>query len=244
MSHRLPAVLMLIAFAAACSGGGGALNELLDQVRLDDPLADTTYRQNHEAIEVPENVPTLIEVLAGDPSPKARQWAALLLGRIGDTQGVSALTAALGDGDNGVRNRAAAALTQMGDDVAEDAFIEALGADSREAQLVVLIELEKVASVKAIPAIITVARVDDGMVSKNATDALGGIGDVSAVGPLSEMAVDTGLSETLRRSAIMNLGRIPGPEATESLGAIITQLGEQEGAEALVQLARDQARAR
>ncbi len=244
MSRRFPAVLLVIAFAAACSGGGGPLNDLLDEVRLDDPRADATYRQNQEAIEVPENVPALIDVLTNDPSPKARQWAALLLGRIGDAQGVPALTAALGDADNGARDRAAAALAQMGDDVAEDAFIEALSSDSREAQLLVLIELEKAASVKAIPAILTLALVDDGMVSKNATDALGGIGDVSAVGPLSEMAVDTGLSETLRRSAIMNLGRIPGPEATAGLGAIITQLGEQEGTEALVQLAQDQSRAR
>ena len=244
MSRRLPAVLMVIAFAAACSGGGGALNELLDEVRLDDPRADGTYRQNQEAIEVPENVPTLIEVLANDPSAKARQWAALLLGRIGGEQSVPALTAALGDSDNGVRDRAAAALIQMGDEVAEDAFIEALSADSREARLLVLIELEKVASVKAIPAIITVARADDGMVSKNAADALGGIGDASAIGPLSGMAVDAGLSETLRRAAIMNLGRIASPEATDSLGAIITQLGEQEGAEALLQLAQDEARAR
>ena len=69
MMRRTSLITALAVFAAACSGGaGGALNELMDQVRLDDPLSGRTYAENRELIEVPESVPTLTDYLANDPS--------------------------------------------------------------------------------------------------------------------------------------------------------------------------------
>ena len=94
------------AFAIACGGGGGPLNALMNEVRLDDPRANRTYAESQAAIEVPESVPALIEFLANDESPKVRAWSALILGRIGDPQAVEALTAALSDTDSDTRNRA------------------------------------------------------------------------------------------------------------------------------------------
>ena len=241
MLRRFVPLVILVAFTAACSGGsGGALNELFDQVRLDDPLATRTYQQNQAIIETPESIPALAEALAGDPSPKVRQWSALILGNIGDVQAVPALTAALSDPDSGTRDRVATALSKIGETEAEDAFIEALRTGSRDAKIMLLVELEKLMSVKAIPAIADTARANEGMVSKNAIDALGGIGDASAAAPLAEIALDATMAENLRRAAIMNLGRMAAPEAEASLQEVIAGLGEQEGVEELLQLAQSQ----
>jgi HEAT repeat protein len=243
MLRRYLPALILVVLAVACSGGaGGALNELFEQVRLDDPLAQRTYQENQALIETPESIPALAEAIQNDPSPKVRQWCALILGRIGDPAGVPALTTALSDSDHGTRDRAVVALAAIGETEAEDAFIEALASGSRDAKITVLVELEKAASVKAIPTIVEAARTNEGMVAKNAIDALGGIADVSATGPLTEMALDANMEESLRRAAIRNLGRIDAPEADAGLQDVISGLGEQEGVDELLQFARDQAR--
>lgn len=240
MFRRLATLTVLAAFTIGCSGGGGPLNTLMDQVRLDDPLADRTYTQNQAAIEVPGSVPALIEYVATDDSPKVRAWSALILGRIGDPQAVPVLTSALSDSDTDTRNRAVAALQLIGESEAEGAFIEALRSGNRDAKITALVELERAGSVTAISTIADTARANEGMVSKNAIDTLGGIDDASATAPLVELALSTGLDNSLRRAAIMNLGRMTVPEAAVGLQEVITGLGEQEGTDELVQLARDQ----
>ncbi len=241
MLRRIALVCVLAVLAVGCSGGGGgALDDLIEQVRLDDPLSDRTYAENQAEIEVAASIPKLTDHLANDESAKVRQYCALILGRIGDPQAVPALTAALSDADQGVRGRVVDALGQLGEDHAETAFIGALQSGSDIAKNTVLVELERAASVTAIPAIAELASSNSGMVSKNAIDALGGIGDPSAVAPLSSIALDAAAPDDLRRAAIRNLGRIPGPEAVAAIAEVITGLGEQEGTEELVLLARDQ----
>jgi hypothetical protein len=241
MLRHTALIIALTAAIAACGGGsGGALNDLLEQVRLDDPLSDRTYQENREAIEVAASIPALTDHLANDPSPKVRQYCALILGRIGDPQAVPALTQALGDTDSGTRDRAVAALRQIGEDQAEAAFIEAVRTGSRDAKITVLVELERGMSTAAVPAVVELAKANEGMVSKNAIDTLGGIGDVSAVPPLQEIALDANMPENLRQAAILNLGRIDAPEADAALEAVITGLGEQPGTEALIAFARNQ----
>jgi HEAT repeat protein len=244
MSRHIAILIIFAAFSTftiGCSGGGGGpLNTLMEQVRLDDPLANRTYAQNQDAIEVPESVAALIEYLANDESAKVRAWGALILGRIGDPQAVPALTVALSDNDTGTRKRAVDALGLIGETEAERAFIEALRSGNRNAQITALVELEKAGSIAAVPAIADTARANEGIVSKNAIDTLGGIGDASAAATLVELALSTSLDASLRRAAIMNLGRMTVPEATSGLQEVITGLGEQEGTDELLQLARDQ----
>lgn len=241
MLRRILIIIAVAAAVAACGGGsGGALNNLLEQVRLDDPLSDRTYQENREAIEVPESIPTLSDHLANDPSPKVRQYCALILGRIGDPQAVPALTQALNDTDSGTRDRAVTALRQIGDEQANAAFIEAVRTGSRDAKITALVELERATTSEAVPAIVELAKANEGMVSKNAIDTLGGIGDVTAVAPLQEIALDADMPENLRQAAILNLGRIDAPEADAALEAVITGLGEQPGTEALIEYARSQ----
>jgi HEAT repeat protein len=237
----LTTLAALSVFTLGCAGGsGGPLNDLMEEVRLDDPLADRTYIQNQNVIEVPESIPALIEYLSNDESPKVNAWAALILGRIGDPQAVPALTAALSNTDADTRNRAVGALSLIGETEAEGAFIEALQSGTRDARITALVELEKTLSINAIPAIADTARANDGMVSKNAIDTLGGMGDASATAPLVELALSTNLDNNLRRAAIMNLHRMTIPEASAGLQEVISGLAEQEGADELLQLARDQ----
>ena len=241
MLRRTTLFIVLAVLTAACGGGGGGpLNELIEQVRLDDPLSDRTYQQNREAIEVPESVPVLVDHLANDESAKVRQYCALILGRIGDPESIPALTGALSDSDAGVRDRAVAALQTIGEEEAEAAFIDAVATGSREARITVLVELERAQSVNAVPAIVDLANADEGMVSKNAIDTLGGIGDTSAVQPLVDMALNANMAENLRHAAIMNLGRIEAPEAAEGIQQVITGLTDQQGAEELLAYAREQ----
>lgn len=240
MLRRIAILTVLAAFTIGCSGGGGPLNTLMDQVRLDDPLADGTYAQSQAAIEVPESIPALLEYVANDESPKVRAWSALILGRIGDPQAVPVLTSALSDSDADTRNRAVGALGLIGESDAEGAFIEALRSGNRDAKVTVLVELERAGSVTAIPAIADTARANQGMLSKIAIDTLGGIGDASAAAPLVELALSASLDDSLRRAAIMNLGRMTVAEAAAGLQEVITGLGEQEGTDELLQLARDQ----
>lgn len=241
MLRRIALTIVLATLVAGCSGGaGGALNDLLEQVRLDDPLSQRTYTEHQAEIEVPESIPALSEHLANDPSEKVRQYCALILGRIGDPQAVPALTAALSDTDSGVRDRAVAALQQIGEEEAQNAFIAVLSSGSNAAKINALVELERSGSVVAVPAIAELARANEGMASKNAVDTLGGIGDPAAVDPLVAIALDPAMAENLRHAAIMNLGRISGPEADAGLQQVITGLGEQQGAEALLEFARGQ----
>lgn len=239
MLRRTALIIALTTVVAACGGGsGGALDELLEQVRLDDPLSDRTYQENQEAIEVPASIPTLTDHLANDPSPKVRQYCALILGRIGDPEAVPALTAALSDTDSGVRDRAVTALMQIGEEQAEDAFIAAIENGTRDARITALVELERAQSAEAVPAIVELAKANEGLLSKNAIDTLGGIGDVSAVAPLVEIALDAEMPENLRHAAVLNLGRIDAPEADSGLQEVISGLSEQPGTEELQEFAR------
>ena len=241
MLRRIALVTVIAALAAGCSGGSsGALDDLIEQVRLDDPLSQRTYAEHQAEIEVPASIPKLTDHLANDPSQKVRQYCALILGRIGDPQAAAALTAAISDQDAGVRGRAIDALRQIDETAAHDAFIEVLSGGSNAAKIAVLVELERSGSVDAVPAVAELARANEGMVSKNAIDTLGGLGDAAAVAPLVEIALDASMAEDLRRAAIRNLGRIAAPEAEAGLQEVVTGLEAQQGAEALLEFARGQ----
>ena len=243
MRRRFVGILIVAALVSACGGPESTVNELLEQARLDDPDVIRTHRENQDILESEAAMPFLISALENDPSPQVRRWCVRLLGRIGNGEAAPALTAALSDDDKDTREGAAVALNMLseatGGATAEDAFIEVLRSGSTPAKIMVLVELEQMKSVSAIPAIAELARSGNPLIAAPATDALGGIGDAAACAPLAEIALNASLAESLRRQAIRNLGRIEAPEATLSLQQVVDQLGEQAGADELRQLARD-----
>jgi cyclophilin family peptidyl-prolyl cis-trans isomerase/HEAT repeat protein len=79
-------------------------------------------------VGLPEGVPPLVRVLAGDRDPEVRQMAAFALGLMGNIAAIDPLRAALRDTSEPVRGRAAEALGLIGD-IASAPAIAAMAAD-------------------------------------------------------------------------------------------------------------------
>lgn len=228
MSRRTATWLVLLGvIAAGCaSNTESAVNELIEQVRLQDPQAMMSYQETQELVESPEALPLWIEALENDPSAEVKEWAARLLGRIGDPQAAPALTEAL-DGPRKVREAAGASLLQIGEEEAEAAFIEALKNGSRDAQIYCLVELERLGSSDAAPAIADVVRDGDPFAAQTAVNTLGGLDVPTSAEALAGLAADTSLPEDIRRQTISNLGRLSVAEADQHLEQLVALLEEQ-----------------
>lgn len=102
--------------------------------------------------ESPEGVAAIVDRLANDSAPAVRQLAAARLGRMETSSGVSALAAALKDGDSRVRQSAADSLGRLGEG-AIGPLITALQGESVEARRLAVYALGKngAAAARAIP---------------------------------------------------------------------------------------------
>lgn len=223
---------------ACASPTESAVDEIVEQVRLDDPAAQGTYAQNRELLESEEALPLWIEHLENDPNPGVRRWAAIALGNIGDAQAVPALTEALHD-ERDVRGAATGALVQIGEEEAAEAFAAALVAEEapRDSRIHCLVQLARLASADHVDAIVTTVRSEDPLVAETAINTLGDIGSEEAVEPLGAIAADPSADPSIRRAAVINLGRIGGEAAQAQLEAVGAALEDEEGAEELRQLA-------
>lgn len=232
-------VLAALGTVAACAGPTeSAVNEIVEQVRLDDPAAQSTYAQNRELLESEEALPLWIDYLENDSDPDVRRWAAIALGNIGDPEAVPALTAGL-HGERDVREAATGALSQIGEEEAAAAFADALAAEdaSRDTRIHCLVQLARMENADHIDDIVEVARSSDSLVAETAINTLGDIGSEEAVKPLGEIATDPSTDPAIRRAAIINLGRIGGEAARAELEAVQAALEGEENAEELHQLA-------
>jgi len=241
MYRRLIGTIILLLLAVGCgSPAQRAVNQLIEQVALDDPMASVTYNENREVLESAEAMPLWIAALQTSASPAVQMWAARLLGRIGSPEAIPALSEALQNGERDVQVSAAAALVLIDEEQAEEAFIAAIRDGNRDAKIHCLIELEKMGSVNAIPAIAEAARAPDAMLASGAITALAGIGSPEAAGPLADLAIDWTVPPEVRKAAILSLGRLAGtgPEVTENLQRIVTEIEGQEGIEELQALAQ------
>lgn len=237
-SRRTLIFLVLIAgLAVACSSPTeSAVNDLIEQIRLGDPLAPQTYEQNRELIESEEALPLWIEALQSSENADVRNWAARILGRIRDPQAVPALTEAL-EASREVRQSASDALVQIGEEEAARAFAECLRSESTDTQIHCLVQLSKLGTTDHVTTIVEVARTSqDPLVVKSAITTLGDIGAADAVDPLAEIALDSNRTDEVRRAAIINLGRIGTQTALNQLGDISNSLEDEQGVEALQEL--------
>jgi HEAT repeat protein len=78
-----------------------------------------------QRLRAPEAIPVAVDAL-GAPDPRARRWAALLLGELEARDARGRLRTALEDSDEGVRLQAARALVKLGDVEAVDHLVLAL----------------------------------------------------------------------------------------------------------------------
>ena len=241
MYRRFIVAVILLLFAIGCgSPAQRAVNQLIEEVALADPMASVTYNENREVLESAEALPLWIAALQTSASPEVQTWAARLLGRIGRPEAVPALSEALQTGARDVQNAAASALLLISEEEAEEAFIASVRDGNRDAKIRCLIELEKMGSVKAIPVIAGVARAPDALLANSAITALSGIGSPEAATPLADLAIDWTVEAEVREAAIISLGRLAGtgPEVAENLQRVVTEIEGQEGVEELQALAQ------
>ena len=225
--------LKTIALLAALN----ATSTLIEQVRLGDPLAQSTYADNKELIESPEAVPIWIATLQEDEDVQVRVWAAQILGATGNEDALPALVGAM-SGPRDVREAAVSAIRRYPDDAAVRAFTDALRSDSRDAQSAALGVLARLGSTDATAAVVEVARGDNPLVASTAVNTLGDLGGADAATALGEMVVDPNLPRDLRTAALSNLGRIDAETSGPALDAAIAALEGQEDAAALLEAAR------
>lgn len=226
MKRRAIGALALLALTVACgSPVQRAANKLMEQVRLGDPLARQTYEEDKDLLLSPEAVPIWTEALQSSDSPQIKEWAAQLLGDIGDESSLPVLAAALSEPRN-VREAAVAAIKQFDDDQACDAFVLALESGELDAQAVALPQISRLKASRAVPAVAIVGRSSDELVSRTAIDTLGDIGDSTAAEALVAMVTDDALQAESRAQALLNLKRIEGAE--DQLQAVLAALEESE----------------
>lgn len=238
--HRSLRTLALLAAVTAIACGSpveNATSTLIEQVRLGDPLAQSTYAENKELIESEEAVPIWIAELQGAEDIQVRVWAAQILGSTTPESALPALVGAMADVRD-VRDAAIDAIRRYPDETAVQAFSDALQSDSRDAQAAALGQLARLGNTSATAAVAGVARGDNPLVAQTAVNTLGDLGGPDAAAALGEMVVDSSLSMDIRSAALSNLGRIDAELAAAQLETIVTALEGQEDAAELLEAAR------
>lgn len=241
MKLRSFAVLVLAFALTACGSPlDNASSQLMEQVRLGDPLAEQTYAENQELLESQEALPIWLDALRDNDSPQVRQWAARMLGNIGDAEALPALADAMSDSRD-VRDAAVAAIRQFPDEQAAEAYVSVLEDGSRDAKALALARISRLeaAQDQAVPAVAGLAAEGDDLLAQTAINTLGDIANDEAATALGDLAVDESLDDGLRSAAIINLGRIESPAADEQVIRVVEALSEEEGAEELLSQAQD-----
>lgn len=235
MNRRLIGVLALLVAVAACgSPVESAVGTLKEQVRLGDPLAQSTYQEQQELIESEEAVPLWIETLRNDEDAEVRKWAAQILGSTTDSAALPALTEAL-SGPREVREAAANAIHQYEPAQAAEAFADALTNGTRDAQALALAQISRLDQPEVVPAVVEAAASDDDLIAGASINTLGDLGGPEAAEALAAIALDPSRSPDIRSSAITNLGRLGADVAGEHLDSVISAL-EEDGGEVAEQL--------
>jgi len=155
----------------------------------------------------------LIEALKDEDS-EVREFAAWVLGEIGDPKAVEPLIEALQDEDSTVRWRAANALGEIGDPKAVEPLITALKDENSGVRRSAAGALGKIGDPKAVEPLIEALK-EDPEVRVAAAGALGWIGDPRAVKPLIEALKDK--DPKVRGNSAQVLGEIGDPKAVEPL---------------------------
>jgi HEAT repeat protein len=148
-----------------------------------------------------ESVPHLITLLQ-DSNEEVRNFAAVMLGDIGNRQPVGALIQALSDNDANVSHSAAEALGKIGDRAALFPLIELLKGDFW-VQYAAIAAIGAMRDYRAVPHLLQI--LDNEFLAGPAIDALGEIGDPRALYPLGRLLpqTDTMLAGQIARAMML-----------------------------------------
>jgi hypothetical protein len=236
MNYRrhLAAILLASAVAACGSPLEQATGAFMEQVRLGDPAAQQTYAANRELFESAEALPIWMDALANADSPQVRRWAATLVGNIGDTSALPALTEAM-SGARSVREAAIDAISSFDAPDAAAAFAAVLGEGTRDAQAPALTALARMGADAgpAVGAVADAATTGENLIANTAINTLADIGSDDAVAALAEVASDASLDMARRKAAIHALQRVDSEAAIAALAEVAALVAEEEGADDL-----------
>lgn len=242
MTRRLIALFALAVLAIGCGSPlENAVSSLVEQARLDDPQVSATYGDNRELLESAEAIPLWVDTLQNDESPKVKQWAATILGNIGDASALPALADAMSMGDRDVREACVNSIKQFDSELASGAFVRVLQTGHRDATAVALGEMSRleVHDAQAVDAVATVARSGDELVGNTAVNTLSDIGGDGAVDALATIVGDATVPMRVRSHALDTLGRMDHPMVGSKLEELVEQLSNEDGADELLTRARE-----
>lgn len=213
LNHKSLHVQASVAKALA-RGGLTAVSPLVDILKRGDELVRIHAAHSLGQINSPLAVPALINALT-DPQRAVRLESAWALGQIRSPLACTALAARLTDADLNVQSQSAQALKNIGSPCIP-ALSEMLKSPSSDTRTVAARTLGQMAIDLSVPLLIEVLY-DDPFphVRCNAAAALGEIGSLECIYPLSVMLKDG--DRSVKNSALRALRRINHPQAQEIL---------------------------
>ena len=191
-----------------------------------------------------ESVAPLLMRATGDTDGAVRSAAMTALGRLRIQAAVPALLQCMSSPEHTVCISAANALGEIGHPSCVPALIDALQNPNAQIRSSVAGALGKLCDQRAVPALIDTLRDDrDEYTRCFAAEALGGIGDASAVSGLIEAVRDA--DEPVRSAAVLALGRLRDHHATPALIRTLEDLEEDDSprtlaAHALVEIGAEE----
>jgi len=225
MMRRSLLALALMLMTACGTPIENASQQLKEQVRLGDPLAQQTYDEHLEILESAEALPIWVDALANDESAQVKHWAAQIIGNIADASALPALTAAMSD-SRSVRDAAVAAIRQFDDAAAAGAFAQALAEGTRDAQVAALSQLSRLetGAELAVGAIAITASSSDELVARTAIDTLSDIASDESCAAIAAVAINAALDAEMRTYAVRALGRLQTDASAAQIDAVMATL--------------------
>ncbi len=216
LNHKSIHVQAAVAKALA-RGGLTAVSPLVDILKRGEELVRIHAAHSLGQINSPLAVPALINALA-DSVRSVRLEAAWSLGQIRSPLACNALAARLTDMDLSVQSQAAQALKNIGSPCLP-ALSEMLKNPSSDTRSIAARTLGQMAIEEAVPILIEVLYNDQfPHVRCNAAAALGEIGSIDSVYPLSLMLKDS--DRSVQNAVTRALRRINHPQAQEILKSL------------------------
>lgn len=215
----------------------------------DAPVETEGSPSGETAVLDEERVKDEIEIqidLLNDPDLVVRREAVITLGEMGDERCVAPLVRALRDGDWQVREAAIDALGEVGSPAVESLLKQLRDWDIRKA---VIRALGKIKDERVLDPLVNQLRSDE--FGLDATDALVSLGE-PAIERLVAALKDK--DESIRKQAVIALGRIKSPQALDPLiemlqdqdwftrltaAAALEKIGDERGRDAIKPLLKD-----
>jgi len=228
MRSKISTVLLAlvgVVAAAACSSDPTAatVQRIIDELSAQRfGTATARYRADEETVLSPAAAPTWRRGLDHEDAT-VREWSIDALARIGETEDLERVAAALDDPFRRVQEAAARGMLMMDVAAARGAFLGRLASDDAMKQTIAAQGLADLGEASAATPLIEQLlnpRVSDGVRSVIVL-SLATLANPEAIAPLAAVAGDASISPHLRRNAAEALATFDGEDATQALRGLL-----------------------